>query len=136
MKLSDLIESGYQKMNDFNCAEAIVYGANEAYNLGLLKETLHFSVGFGGGMCTEKDCGIITGMVMILGHLYGEERGHQSPRMKEIIRQAIYEFETCYETTNCTALKEKYRDEVSGCHSLIVRGAKIIDQIYEKNACK
>lgn len=129
MTLSELIEGGYQKKNDLNCAETILWGANQVYQLGLSQESLKLSAGFGGGLCTEDACGVVTGMVMVLSHLYAKEKGHQSPEMKAHVQKAIDAFETQFGTTNCKVLKAKYRTEEKGCHDLILAGGKILDEI-------
>ena len=52
---------------DLNCAESIVYAANEEYNLNLSQQTLKVMAGFGGGMSTGDVCGIVTGSIGIIG---------------------------------------------------------------------
>ncbi|CAM4010404.1 Putative redox-active protein (C_GCAxxG_C_C) [Vibrio aerogenes CECT 7868] len=131
MKLQNLIEQGYQTRNDLNCAEAILKGANDAYDLGLNEQTIRLAAGFGGGMGVEKACGVVTGMAMVLSSMYAKERGHTSPEMKEKIKRAIEKFESQYQSTDCRCLKAKHRDEKTGCHGLILAGGKILDEIVE-----
>lgn len=133
MKLQQLIEQGYQKDNDLNCAETILKGANEAYELGLDEHALRLSAGFGGGMGVENACGVVTGMAMVLSALYAKDRGHNSPEMKEKIQTAIAKYQTIYQSINCRYLKEHYRDGESGCHQLIVAGGKILDDMTGTN---
>lgn len=128
-KLYDLIEAGFQKQFDLNCAETILFGANEVYGLGLSPESLKLAAGFGGGMCTEKDCGVVTGMVMVLSSVFAEGRGHTSPNMKLKIQEAIKLFEEAYSCTNCKVLKEEFRSETTGCHDLIATGGRILDSL-------
>jgi C_GCAxxG_C_C family probable redox protein len=108
-KLHTLIDLGYQKQHDLNCAETILYGANEAYRLGLGPESLKLAAGFGGGLCTEKECGVVTGMVMVLSCLFAEERGHTSPALKIKVQEAIRLFEAEYGCTQCKSLKVTFR---------------------------
>ena len=51
--LHELLKNGFGKDRDFNCAEKMLYGANEAYRLGLSPEALKLAAGFGGGMAIE-----------------------------------------------------------------------------------
>ena len=44
MRLSELVNSGHMKKKDLNCAETILYGANEVYGLGLDPDTLERTV--------------------------------------------------------------------------------------------
>ena len=68
--LAELIESGFGNSEDFNCAEKILYGANQAYQLGLNKDALKLSAGFGGGMGIGDTCGALTASVMVLSLLF------------------------------------------------------------------
>ena len=46
--LYELLQNGYGKDHDWNCAEKILYGANEAYHLGLDRNAFKLAAGFGG----------------------------------------------------------------------------------------
>ena len=52
--LAELIKNGFGEKEDLNCAEKILWGANNAYNLGLDREALKLASGFGGGMAIEE----------------------------------------------------------------------------------
>ncbi len=66
------------------CWKKILYGANEAYNLGLSKEALKLSAAFGGGMGIESVCGALTGAVMALSSKYVENIAHEDEKIKEL----------------------------------------------------
>ena len=48
--LKEMIAAGFGQAEDYNCAEKIFYGANEAYGLGLSEDDLRLAAGFGGGV--------------------------------------------------------------------------------------
>ena len=48
--LLELLQKGYGKAMNLNCAEKILYGANWAYNMQLPPQALKIAAGFGGGM--------------------------------------------------------------------------------------
>lgn len=52
--LKELIQDGYGIKEDLNCAEAILYGANQVYHLDLNSDSLKMAAAFGGGMAIEK----------------------------------------------------------------------------------
>lgn len=68
--LADLIDKGFGKDQDLNCAEKILWGANQAYGLGLDHEALKLASGFGGGMGIGSLCGAVASSVMTLSKLY------------------------------------------------------------------
>lgn len=128
--LKELIQGDLQKKNDYNCAEAILYGANEAYGLGLDKNALKLSSAFGGGMGVQKACGALTGSLMVIGNLFTEEVQHQSPKVKVLREKFIREFEEATGHLDCSELKDKYWDEDHACKSLVMIAAEIMDRLY------
>ena len=64
--LLELLQKGYGKAMNLNCAEKILYGANWAYNMQLPPQALKIAAGFGGGMGAGAACGVVTGACMVL----------------------------------------------------------------------
>jgi C_GCAxxG_C_C family probable redox protein len=118
---------------DLNCAETIVYAANEEYNLNLSIDTYKSVAAFGGGMGIEGVCGALTGALSILGILYTDERAHKSPYVKELTIELINKFEKELKSSNCRELKEKYRNEEIRCGVIVEKTAEILAEIIKKN---
>ncbi len=129
MTLYECLSEKRIDISDLNCAEKILYGANAAYELGLTKDALRLSAGFGGGMGVEDACGIVTGGVMVLSKLFVKDRGHEGPRIKELTGEWIASVKEHFSSMNCAALKEKYRTPEKGCGDLILAAAKVLDKI-------
>ena len=68
--LKELIQDGYGIKDDLNCAEAILYGANQVYHLNLNPDSLKLAAAFGGGMAIESVCGVLIASLMVLGKLF------------------------------------------------------------------
>lgn len=127
--LYDIIEQGFGDKEDLNCAEKILYGANEAYHMGLDKKALKLAAGFGGGMAIEDKCGAITGAIMVLGNLFVSNKAHESNRIKELTKEFFKLYEEEMGAIDCAPLKEKYRTEEMKCKHVIKKSAQILDQI-------
>ena len=113
---------------DLNCAEKILYGANEAYNLNISKDTLKVAAGFGGGMGIESTCGVLTGAVMVLSKIHVTDVAHNS-NIKEITTEFLEDFRKEMGSLNCDELKKEYRTEELKCHHVIVKAAEILDKM-------
>lgn len=124
------------KKRDLNCAETILYGANEAYGIGLDAKALKIASGFGGGMGLETVCGALTGSVMTFGLLFTRERGHESDFVENLNRELFARFEQEMGSTECRCLKEKHRTEETGCRNVILAAARILDEIVLREASK
>lgn len=119
----------YSQAYDFNCAETILYAANEEYSMNLTKETLKTMSAFGGGMAIESVCGAITGALAVISILFTIERAHESERVKNLTKEFFYKFYEILETNNCAELKAKYRDEEKRCWKMIEAASIILDEI-------
>jgi len=130
--LKSIIENGYGKDRDLNCAETILYGANEAYNLGLDESGLKLAAAFGGGMAIESVCGSLTAGTMVLSSLFVKNYGREDSKIKDITKEFLKNFQDEMGNINCVNLKEKYRTEELKCHNIIVKAAEILDVLIKK----
>ena len=116
---------------DLNCAECIIYAANEEYSLNLKEETLKVMAGFGGGMATGDICGVITGAIGVIGIMFTEVSGHKSPKVREMTIELINDFKEKLGYIKCVDLKKEYAD-VKRCTLMIETGAEILENIILK----
>ena len=82
----------YDKKYDLNCAECILVAANEEYDLNISKQTLMTMASFGGGMAIGSTCGAATGSIATLGIMFTDDRGHNSPHVREMTGKFLSEF--------------------------------------------
>ena len=136
--LRTLIEHGYGEKEDFNCAEKILYGANQVYQLGLTAEALRMAAGFGGGMAIGSVCGTLTASIMVLGTLFVKDRAHESSKIKDLTQELFTNYQREMQAIDCDPLKAKYRTEELKCRNVIIKAAEILDHIIEreKTSCK
>jgi C_GCAxxG_C_C family probable redox protein len=130
--LHELLENGFGNKEDFNCAEKILYGANESYNLGLDHHALKLAAGFGGGMGIEDACGALTASVMVLGHLFVKKNAHESTRIKDLTSEFLTRYKDEMGSIDCAPLKEQYRTEEIKCRDVILKAALILDDIVSR----
>lgn len=122
----------YSKEYDLNCAETMLYAANEEYNMNLTKETLKTMAAFGGGMAIESVCGVITGSLAAISILYTKNRGHESKLVKSLSKEFFKQFNEKLKTDNCAQLKLKYRNDEIRCTLMVETAAKVLDEIVRK----
>jgi C_GCAxxG_C_C family probable redox protein len=132
MSLSELINDGYMEKNDLNCAETILFAANEVHHLGLESDALKLAAGFGGGMGIEATCGALTGAVMVLGRIFAKDKGHDTPRLQELCAEFLEEYRSQMGDIDCTPLKERYRSEELKCRRVVLKSAEILENLIEK----
>ena len=127
--LSELLENGYGEEHDLNCAETILWGANAVYDLGLDRNALRLAAGFGGGMGVEATCGALTGAVMVIGRLFTRDRGHESPRLKELCSRFLEAYRTEMGSIDCAPLKARYRTEELKCRPVVLKAARLLEEL-------
>jgi len=130
--LSDTVKKYYTGDYDLNCAEAMLYAANEEYGMELDKNALKTMAAFGGGMGVEEACGAMTGGLAALGVLFVKEKAHESDKIKKLSKEFIDAFKEKLSTENCKNLKNKYREDTSKCEYIVIAAAKILDNIVYK----
>lgn len=131
--LKETARKYWTKEYDLNCAECIMYAANEEYNLGLTLEAYKTMSGFGGGLATGNICGAISGAVAIIGIMFTEERGHKSPKVRAMTQELIKRFNERLEHINCINLKTNpLNSQEKGCSAIIDVSAEILDDIIKE----
>ena len=128
--LTELIKNGYGVIEDYNCTEKIVRGANITYDLGLTEDSLRMMGGFGGGMGLGETCGTVTGAVAVISALLVKSRAHETPDLKPATQSFIDQFrQQLGDEIECRALRPKYRTKESGCDSILITAAEILDRL-------
>lgn len=129
---SELKYGDKRHLYHYNCAEVMLNACNDYYNLNLDKNTLKVMAPFGGGLCSEKTCGILTGGAAAIGIIFAEDKPSENIKMKEITKKWIEKFEKEFKNTDCKVIKEIKRDENEGCKPLIIKGAEILEEIINE----
>jgi C_GCAxxG_C_C family probable redox protein len=127
--LIDSAKKYYDKCFDLNCAETMIYAANEEYDMKLSKETLKTMAAFGGGMAIESVCGAITGSLAVLSLMFTKDRGHESERVKNLSKEFFSEYHKALNTYNCSELKAEYKNDNLRCWIMIEKAADILGKI-------
>lgn len=122
----------YYLDGDLNCAEAVLYGSNEHYRLGLDSHGLLLSAGFGGGMGIESVCGALTGALMALGVLFVEQRAHEGEAMKCLAGEFLQKFAELHGSIMCRDLKEAHFDERKRCAAVVRMAADLLESFIEE----
>lgn len=128
--LIENVKKYYNKeIYDLNCAETILYAANDEYNMNLNKDTLKSVAAFGGGMAIESVCGAITGALAVIGIMYTEQRAHESERIITLTSEFLDKFQIILKSINCKELKELYKTENLRCSIMVNEAAMILDEM-------
>lgn len=121
-----------RELYHYNCAQAILHGANDYYNLRLDKRALNMITPFGGGMQTENTCGMLTGGIAAIGVLFAEDMPTSHDKLKEVTRYWIKQFESEFQDTNCSVIKGINLKNNEGCANLILEAADILEEVIQK----
>ncbi|MGM0470713.1 MAG: C-GCAxxG-C-C family (seleno)protein [Bacillota bacterium] len=128
--LKTYIKKGSKEELDLNCAEAMLYGANEVYNLEVAEDDLKLAAGFGGGMAIKSVCGALTGAIMILSKAFVANKAHDS-QIYDLTSSFLEKYRAEMGYIDCASLKNKYASEETGCEEIILQAAEIIDSVME-----
>jgi len=113
----------------YNCAEVLLNACNDYYNLKVSKDMLKAVIPFGGGMCSESTCGILTGSVLALGLIFAEDKPSSNEKVKKITSEWLGIFEYKFGNINCKELKTSHSDSEFGCRPLILEASDLLEQV-------
>ncbi len=128
----ELQHGAQREFYHYNCAQAILNGSNDYYNLHLDPNALKLITPFGGGMYTGITCGMLTAGLAVIGVLFAEDMPTQNNKLKEITRYWIDQFEHEFKNTNCSLIKDINLKTDEGCTNLILKAADILEEVIEK----
>ena len=130
--LKELIESGFG--SEYNCAEKIIKGANQVYELGLDEDATRLFAGFGGGLSVGSACGALCGAMGVISHMFVEDTAHQSRTLKPISKEYLENYNKRMHSIDCKTLKDAYYTDEKACYDIILTAAELLDEIIEKYA--
>ena len=116
-----------------NCAETILYAADEEYSLNLDKSTFKAISPFGGGMQIRSVCGALTGALAVIGIMFTGEAQHEGDRIEILTKKFFGDFQARLDSIICETLRENHRDEKTGCLKIIEAAAEVLDNIIKQN---
>jgi C_GCAxxG_C_C family probable redox protein len=133
--LKNNVNKYYDKAYNLNCAEVMIYAANDEYKLNLNHDTFKTMSAFGGGMVVGDVCGAITGSLAVLGIMFTKNISHESTKIKELSKKFFNRYHSRLGYRDCMELKSKYHNDELRCSIMIETAADVLDEIIteEKN---
>ncbi len=131
--LRDTVIRYYDPKLNYGCSEAMLYAANEYYDLNLGKEAFLASSAFGGGMYHNEICGALASSLAVVGILYSTGRCHSSNEMKEIEKELFKRFIEKLGTQYCDPLKEKHKTEEKRCEKMMITAADALEELINEH---
>jgi len=126
-KIRDFYSLGY-----LNCAESMLYGANDYYDLKLDKKAFKLMSPFGGGMQVESVCGAITGALSVIGVIFTEKYQHEGELIKTVTKDFMSKMKKVFGSYDCSEIKKDWRDEEKGCVEVVSKVGEILEETINK----
>jgi C_GCAxxG_C_C family probable redox protein len=117
----------YYLEQNMNCAEAILYAANEYYNLGLDEMNFKMVGGFGGGFCCGSLCGAMASSISVISLKLIQAKANETPGIWDKCENFI---ELCKEKNGselCKVLKEANYDTEKRCFKVVGKVAALLE---------
>ncbi len=134
MEYKALVQAAVHQYDQFdkNCAESLLSGMNELYDLGLDDRGLRTASGLGGGMGIGSVCGALTGAILGMGNLFVKERSHESDLMKRVNRRYLALAQERFGSVMCETLKDRHYSEEAGCVRVVEMGAELAEEVISE----
>ncbi|MGE4352607.1 MAG: C-GCAxxG-C-C family (seleno)protein [Oscillospiraceae bacterium] len=119
---------GYYIGKGMNCAESILLGANDEFDLGLSPESAKLIGGFGGGIGCGNVCGALAGSVAVVGQLLIKQDAHKTQGFGDACARLAKDFEVRLGSTQCCELSKKYKhDDGTRCLGAIDLACDVLE---------
>ena len=115
-------------VNNYNCGEAIVKIANDAYGLNIPEGSMKFISGFAGGVGCGSYCGALAGVIGMLGYMYIDEKEHETEGFRARCSEIQRRFISVLGSLECSELSKKYKTPETRCLYTIEKAAEILEE--------
>ncbi len=134
MMLKDACKKYYVDQN-YNCAESLIRGANDYYDLKLHDRDMIMLGGYGGGIQTGNTCGAVLAAASVLSMKYIEQKSHESKDIKPVTTEFIRRINARYGSVLCKDIKPQSFDPEHRCRFTVEEACDILESViadYEK----
>lgn len=111
-----------------NCAEGMLYGINEFYNLNISEDAKAQMKSFGGGLNIGDVCGLLVGAYAGLAHINNKIGFKDGLSLKEVSVKYNEMFTEEFSSSDCRLIKP----ESGGCSPLAKRAAIIFSKLMSE----
>lgn len=130
--LKDLIAEGYGEK--YNCAEIIINGANQAYELGIDEDATRLFASFGGGLAIGDTCGAVCSSMGVISRLFVTDTAQTSEMLSYISRDFLKKFKDKTGSLKCKDLEAVYGKDGQNCAFILESAGEILDELMNKYA--
>ena len=122
----------YFMEGNYNCAEAILRAANDAYGWQMSEEALRLAAGFGGGMGCGHVCGALCGGIAAISAAMVKTKAHETPRLREACADYTKAFQKMADGDMCVELMPVHRKSDVRCLALVQQAADLLDEALQE----
>ena len=113
---------------DYNCAESVLRGADQAFGLKLPEAGLKLAGGFGGGFGCGHTCGALCGAIAAISACKIKSRAHEDPAFKDVCAGFTARFQAELGGLLCSELKPRYQQEGKRCLAVVEKTMALLEQ--------
>ena len=89
-------------------------------------------VPFRSGFTIGSTCGAATGAIAALGVMFTNERGHNSPHVREMTCKFLNEFNKRMGNLDCISLKDNYFEVETRCEKIMKVSSQILEELVQE----
>jgi len=124
--LEQLTLAYYEK--GYNCAEAMIRGADEAYGLRIGHDDIKLFSGYGLGMGCMGTCGLATVGLAVYSRLAVGARAHDTEGFVQACHRYMDGFAAQVGSTGCAQLRQMRYDRTAKCRQSVVLACRYTEE--------
>ncbi|MDJ0622719.1 MAG: C-GCAxxG-C-C family protein [Desulfocapsaceae bacterium] len=123
--------------NGYHCAEAVAAAVLETMNEDSHSAVAH-ACAFGGGFgeSFKEACGVLSGSLIVIGHLHGRsKRGESWQDAAKLGAEVTKRFVALHGTSNCGELRGRFGEEfqMDRCRDMVVQGVSSLVETLDQD---
>ena len=122
----------YYLNGGYNCAESVVRGANDYYQLGLHDHDMKMIAAMGAGVQTGNFCGALAGATCVLSMMFVVKQAHESTDITTVTSALLSKFEAKNGTKLCAIIKPKMFVEGIRCLHTVELACACLEEVIEE----
>ena len=122
----------YYLDRDYNCAESVLRGANDEFDLQIPEEGLKLVGAYGGGFGCGITCGALCGAMAAISAARIHERAHEDPAFKDVCSGFVARFEEKMGSLQCKELKKRFQKEGKRCFAVVEQTAELLEEYLKE----
>lgn len=123
----------YYTTENYNCAEAIIHGANDCYGLNISEDDMKMFGAYGSGIYAGLVCGaLVSGAAVLSKMVVVNKAREEGDTVRPVINGFVRTFNEILQGNSCRELRPKYFNPKESCLQTVLLASEALEICVNK----